>query len=144
MALDATLEAATLGRTSHIDEFACRKRICFEDLTDLELGDLVSFDLAKRSRHIAARFAMTLFGLRQSLIESESELNGFIAIRIGGFDLRYDIRTEFNHGNRMHDARVVEDLRHTELTPDKALNHWLSPDYQDTSPATMAADAFRA
>jgi hypothetical protein len=144
MALDAALESTALRRSCHIDEFASRERICFEDLADLEFGDLVSFDFSQGSRHIAAGFAMTLFGFRQSLIESESELNGFITIRIGGFDLRYDIRTEFNHGYRMHDASVVEDLRHTELTPDKALNHWLSPDYQDTSPATMAADAFRA
>ena len=74
---------------------------------------------------------MPLLGLVQSLVDSEPELNGLIAVRLVAFDLRDHIRAAFDNGDRMHDARLIEDLRHTQLPPDQSLNHWLSPDHQD-------------
>src|SRR5262245_19193016 len=117
VAFHTTLESATFRRTGHIDDFAIFEGVGLKHLSNFEFGYIVCRHLAEGAGHETAGAAMALLRLVEPLVESESELNRFVAILLGVLNLRDHVWSAFDDGYRVNDTRVIENLCHTELSP---------------------------
>jgi hypothetical protein len=72
-------------------------------------------------------------GLRQArgTAGAVRDLNGLVAIVVGGLDLRHPVRERFDDGDRHRLTRVREDARHAALAADQpqamSIAHWVVP-----------------
>ena len=92
----------------------------------------------------SARLAMSLLRLVQPLVEPEAELNRLVAVLLVRPDLRDHIRAAFDDGHRVNDTRLIEDLRHPQLSARPFPESLALPCLLRTRRQPLAAAAFRA
>src|SRR5262249_2314010 len=76
---------------------------------------------------VAARFEVTALGLVETFVLTVTELNRFVTVLLFRPNLRHDVRAALDHRDRVHQPRVIEDLRHPQLSSNHPFDHWLSP-----------------
>src|SRR5262245_3442272 len=63
----------------------------------------------------------------ETLVESEAELNGAVAVAFLGLDLRHHTGTHLEHGGRIGQSRLIKNLRHSQFLTDQPVNHRCLP-----------------
>jgi hypothetical protein len=102
MALDDTLETATLRCASNIHDLTSLKHINRKKLPNLVLFNIIGLKLSQMAHELSGTGQVALFGLGQAfrLGLTKANLYGFVAIAIFVTHLCHNAWPQLNHGNR--------------------------------------------
>ncbi len=112
-------EALALGDAGHVDQVARLEQVADrEDLADRHVIDAVDPELADGGD---LGQVLELAGLRlvQPLGDLRADLDGRVAVALGGAQLRDGVRLDGEHRDGHHRPVVLEDLGHADLAADE-------------------------
>ena len=128
MALNDTLVTVTLADAGDVDELALGEDVGGQDIAHVVLRAILQSELLQDLLQLlnAGLLLMADLGLGQVLLLSvlETQLNGLIAILLGGLLLHDGAGTGLNQGDGHHTAGLIEDLGHADLLTDDRFLHF--------------------
>src|SRR3954468_900003 len=125
VALHDTGEALTLRRAHDVDQLAdLEGAVDGELLAGRELGGVGRADLGEVTSRGDARLVEVTGGRLVDLARVDlavGDLDGVVAVRLGGADLGHDVRRDLDDGHGDELVVLIPDLGHAELLAEEAL-----------------------
>ena len=127
MTLNNALEAVALADAGDVNELTLSEDLGGQHVADLVLGAVLQSELLQNLLQLldAGLLLMADLGLGHVLLFGvlKTQLNGIVAILLGGLLLHDGAGTGLNQGDGHHTASLIEDLGHADLFADDCFLH---------------------
>ena len=127
VALNNALVAVALADAGDVHAVARGEHVSLQLVADLVLGAVVQTELLQDLLELghAGLLLMADLGLGELALSNRliTQLNGLIAILLGGLLLHHGAGAGLDHGHRDHVASFIEDLGHADLFADDRFLH---------------------
>lgn len=120
------LETFALRCADNIDLLPFLEVCDLQNVANLQFARLVCTDFNQFRKGFYTRlFQMPKFGFCHArfFLRAKTDLNGFVAVALSGFNLSYRAWTRFNNSNRNQRVVCVENLSHTQFLTNKYYAH---------------------
>ena len=128
VALDNALEAVALAGAGHVHVVAGGEDVGGEHVAHLILGAVLQGELLQNLLVLgeAGLFLVADLGLGKLALRNllKPQLNGLVAILLGGLLLHHGAGAGLDQGDGHHPAGFIEDLGHADLFADDRFLHW--------------------